>query len=236
MLLHSLIPSRSLCLLLVYLHIISCSYHVAVAIDHAPKLPWHPLQWRYAHGREVEPPDDAARFWDRQLLAHSIGAANYGQMKRLLDKLNAGLPITVAAVGSSVVQDHGGAFHSSIDALRAAVPSPHPQIYGGVDGSDGTPWMQTGWLTYFMRAVNDTWPHAGHMLVNAGAGGCQKRDGGRRRKELRWSIIMGDATSRNQCASALSQLAVAAECEPKGAHQLNLQERRCFVLHAKPNK
>lgn len=137
-----------------------------------PRLPASPSAWRfYARGGETEPPDEAARFWTRELLRRSVGAGNYAQMKALLEKLDAGEPITVAAVGSSVVQDHGGAFHSSLAALRAAVPSPHPYIYGGATGSGGPDWVQTGWLTYFMRAVNATWPHPGHLLVNAGRGG-----------------------------------------------------------------
>ncbi|KIY99296.1 hypothetical protein MNEG_8663 [Monoraphidium neglectum] len=91
-------------------------------------------------------------------------------MRHLLDKLNAGQPITVAALGSSVVQDHGGSFHASLGQLRAAVASPHPHIYGGATGEGGPAWVQTGWLTYFMRVVNETWPHPDHLLVNAG--GC----------------------------------------------------------------
>jgi hypothetical protein len=70
----------------------------------APRLPWAPASWRYARGGEATPPDDAGRFWDRPLLRRSLGATNYAQMRRLLEKLNAGQPITVAAVGSSVVQ------------------------------------------------------------------------------------------------------------------------------------
>ena len=72
----------------------------SAAVAAEPKLPRDPLQWRYARGGEIEPPEDDARFWDRQLLSHSIGAANYEQMRPVLDKLNAGRPITVAAVGS----------------------------------------------------------------------------------------------------------------------------------------
>lgn len=135
-------------------------------------IPAAPSAWRfYARGGEVEPPDEGARFWGRDLLRRSVGAANYEQMRPLIAKLDAGEPITVAAVGSSVVQDHGGTFHPSLEALRAAVPSPHPYIYGGASGAGGPDWVQAGWLTYFMRAVNATWPHRGHLLVNAGRGG-----------------------------------------------------------------
>ncbi|GBF96630.1 hypothetical protein Rsub_09376 [Raphidocelis subcapitata] len=142
------------------------------APPHARSLPWRPAEWRYARGGEVEPPQDDARFWDRALLSASLGAANFEQMRPLLRKLRAGRPITVAAVGSSVVQDHGGTFHSSLEAVRAAVPSPHPYLYGSGPGSPGGPaWTASGWLTYFMRAVNATWPHADHLLVNAGRGG-----------------------------------------------------------------
>jgi hypothetical protein len=143
----------------------------------APRLPWLPRAWRYVRGGEVATPDESARFWDRALLRRSVGASNYAQMRRLLDKLNAGEPIIVAAVGSSVVQDHGGTFHSSLMALRAAVASPHPYIYGPPGGSGGPAWVQAGWLSYFMRAINETWPHPGHMLVNAG-GWCGSSDNG----------------------------------------------------------
>jgi hypothetical protein len=144
----------------------------AAAAPTPPRLPRDPLRWRYARGGEVEPPADASRFWDRQLLSHAVAAANYEQLRPLLRKLNAGRPITVAAIGSSVVQDHGGTFHGSLDAVWAAVPSPHPYLYGGVNSTAGGPaWVQTGWLAYFMRAVNETWPHPDHLLINAGRGG-----------------------------------------------------------------
>ena len=163
-------------LLLVFITLLNASVS---ALGAAPKLPWQPQHWRYARGGEVEPPDVAARFWDRRLLAHSVGAANFDQMRHFLGKLNRGEPVTVAAVGSSVVQDHGGSFHASLAQLRAAVASPHPYIYGDAGGAPGPAWVQTGWLTYFMRALNETWPHPGHLLVNAGAreagGEAQKR-------------------------------------------------------------
>lgn len=87
----------------------------------APRaLPWRPSEWRYARGGEVEPPQDDARFWDRALLSASLGAANFEQMRPLLAKLRAGRPITVAAVGSSVVQVGGWALRPAPRQLWAA--------------------------------------------------------------------------------------------------------------------
>jgi hypothetical protein len=87
----------------------------------------------------------------------------------LLAKLRRGEALTVVAFGSSIVADHAGAFVSSGAVLQAAgVQSLMPTFERELEETGAV--RRDGYLAQFMRAVNATWPHPGHLLVNVGRG------------------------------------------------------------------
>jgi hypothetical protein len=65
------------------------------------------------------------RFWDSGDVQNAIAVASFAQMDPVIEKLESGQPITVAAVGSSVTGDFGGVFHSSLDEIFRCVTTPH---------------------------------------------------------------------------------------------------------------
>jgi hypothetical protein len=48
------------------------------------------------------------RFWDANFLDRAHTVLNFEQMRGVVDKLHAGRPLTVVAVGDSIVADFGG--------------------------------------------------------------------------------------------------------------------------------
>ena len=58
-------------------------------------------------------------------------------MGPLLTKLENGHPVTVLAWGTSITGDKGGAYHDSMDHLKAEMPS-LPNNYGGARSSPRT--------------------------------------------------------------------------------------------------
>lgn len=83
-------------------------------IECAPKLPRDPSEWKY---RLDLPP----RLWDLRALEYANTHTNRGLLRRVVWKLNNGLPITVAVLGSSVTSDFAGCFHTSIQQLYSQV-------------------------------------------------------------------------------------------------------------------
>ena len=81
----------------------------------------------------------------------------------MLRKLEAGQPITLLALGSSVVGAHAG--------CTAAWPSlkhcPCPRCCGSRCGR----WGGGGWALRLLARINATWPHPGHRLYNLGEPG-----------------------------------------------------------------
>ena len=45
------------------------------------------------------------------LTAHRRSVANFAQMRPFFERLEAGLPVTVLAIGDSITSDFGGCFH-----------------------------------------------------------------------------------------------------------------------------
>lgn len=118
---------------------------------------------------------NAAPFWDRAALAQAaLGASSPTPFLPFLAKLRRGQPVTVLALGSSVVEGHGGCFVSSAEALRAAgVAQAPPATQRALDehGNCTTP----GYASAFLAALNASFPHPAHLLVNAGVAGAALR-------------------------------------------------------------
>jgi len=86
-------------------------------------------------------------------------------MRPFAARLLSGQPVTVLALGSSIVQDNAGVFHSSLEAVQRAVPVPNFALYE----PGKRPGQRVGWAQQFMEYVNATWPHRDHLFINGGA-------------------------------------------------------------------
>ena len=87
----------------------------------------------------------------------------------LLAKLRRGEAITVLAVGSSIVAGHAGTYISNASVLRAAgVQALMPPFQRLLDETGSA--RTNGYLSQFMAAINATWPHPGHLVLNIGRG------------------------------------------------------------------
>jgi hypothetical protein len=63
-------------------------------------------------------PPRARMFWDRQAIRRGIAVPALEQFESLMKKLDTGQPITVTAIGSSIIKDLGGCFASSLEAVK----------------------------------------------------------------------------------------------------------------------
>jgi hypothetical protein len=107
-------------------------------------------------------------FWDRARLARAAIATHTPDAWRpLLAKLRAGQPITVLGFGSSVVEGHSGCYAVDVASLHAAGVARAPPNMARVLNATGACRMP-GYMSAFLHGVNVTWPHAGHLYVNAG--------------------------------------------------------------------
>ena len=104
-------------------------------------------------------------FWNLGMLSNAIVNRNFEQMGPLMAKLEAGEPIHVMALGSSITAEFGGIFYSDEDYLMNTVGS--FKIFATR--------REIGWLTEFMAIVNSTWPHPHHILTNAAQPGACAR-------------------------------------------------------------
>jgi hypothetical protein len=57
------------------------------------------------------------RFWDLDALHHAMAVTNFEQMDPVVEKLAQSAPLTVVAIGSSIVSTFGGSFQPSLDAV-----------------------------------------------------------------------------------------------------------------------
>lgn len=81
----------------------------------------------------------------------SLGEASF--VAPMLSRLTRNLPLTIVAIGSSITARHGGCTHALI---------------GGAPCAEGAP-RTSGWLRHwFDNAINSSWPHTNHRLLNAG--------------------------------------------------------------------
>ena len=107
------------------------------------------------------------RFWPPELARAGVAEQRPGSWRLLLDKLNAGLPLTLLAFGSSIVEGHAGCFADSAQTLaQAGVASVPPGMNRTLDETGRC--VRFGWASELLAAVNATWPHPQHLLVNAG--------------------------------------------------------------------
>jgi len=79
-------------------------------------------------------------------------------LRPFFDRLDAGRPITLLALGSSITTNRGGCTHMIGEGLELERRGCCGTTCHGEDG----------WLRTWFDAVNATWPHAGHRLYNAG--------------------------------------------------------------------
>ena len=106
--------------------------------------------------------------WDgwhvpRELRDRGASVGDVALYAPLLRKLSAGEPITLLALGSSVVGAHAGCT-APWPALRHC---PCPRCCGSRCGR----WGGDGWALKVLANINATWPHAGHRLYNLGEPG-----------------------------------------------------------------
>ena len=107
------------------------------------------------------------RFWPPELALAGVAAHSPGSWRLLLDKLNAGLPLTLLAFGSSIVEGHAGCWADSAETLeQAGVASVPPGMNRSLAESGRC--VRYGWASELMAAINASWPHPQHLLVNAG--------------------------------------------------------------------
>ena len=113
-----------------------------------------------------------AEFWDRARAARAAVAAHSADAwLPLLAKLQAGQPLVMLAFGSSIVDGHAGCFASRA-AVKAAGVGALPQAMWRYLQNASTPQCAVaGYASAFMAAVNATWPHPEHLLINAGIAG-----------------------------------------------------------------
>ena len=119
-------------------------------------LPTQLLNWTLLRQRPV--PSDLL---DRGL----VSAPRSADYVRLLNKLESGRPVTILAIGSSLVGVHAGCTEP-IPALRGCAC---PACCGARCGGWGT--ATGGWARLMLEQLNQTWPHPEHRLLNLGEPG-----------------------------------------------------------------
>ena len=99
--------------------------------------------------------------FDRQHAGAVGSPSHWTQFRKRLD---AKLPITILAVGSSLVATHAGCTQKAPSARGPLCRnSPCGTMCGG--GS------MHGWAREVLEWLNSTWPHPGHALINLGEAG-----------------------------------------------------------------
>lgn len=172
-----------------------CALPVVVVAARVPAdiTQWNRIPaWRNASafalaGSATAAPDsNLGRWWDLQDLEPAF--RNLGSLARtsqLLAKLDAGRPIVVAMLGSSFVHDFAGCFDTGPSSFSnlGIIPPPNTYPQAGQDwhatfasmGSDNK-CRGGGYMEAFMHTINTTWPHPGHLFINAGKGGAGLND------------------------------------------------------------
>jgi len=105
------------------------------------------------------------RFWPFSLPQAGLKQHEARSLIPLLRRLDAGRPITVMAIGSSIVADYVGCWADEA-ALSAASVSrvPPAMAMRMVNGSC----RAAGYGADLLAAVHSVWPHPHHLLINAG--------------------------------------------------------------------
>jgi hypothetical protein len=126
------------------------------------KIPEDISAWHYGDAMVGE------RFWDLSALQRASAIINYDQMRPVFSKLQSGKPITVSALGDSIVADLGGCFARDVQHLEQQLPYSELTMKRR-ERCEMKP--RNAWMYAFMRLVNATWPHKDHLLVNNGIPG-----------------------------------------------------------------
>jgi hypothetical protein len=109
-------------------------------------------------------------FWPRSRLARAALVTSLPDAwLPLLTKLRAGQPITVLALGSSIVEAHAGCFATASGVAAAGVSRVSGLMARDTEGGGGVR-SSSGFVSFFMSALNATWPHAHHLFLNGGVG------------------------------------------------------------------
>lgn len=129
------------------------------------------------------------------------------QMRPLLRKLNAGQPIVVAVFGSSVSAVYGGCFQREdykdyLRRLGAKYEYNHVAQLIPSHKGDCTR-HPVSWLKTFMKQINTTWPHPGHVLVNLGGSGIYSLVGRPRGVWAVWGPGLGWGRGRSKAPQPL---------------------------------
>jgi hypothetical protein len=118
----------------------------------------------------------AAPFWPRARLARAALVTTFADAwLPLLAKLRAGQPVAVLTLGSSIVESLSGCFATEAGLAAAGVSRAsnvmlrfmRERVFGRPPGVCST----EGYVSFFMAALNATWPHAHHVAINGGIGG-----------------------------------------------------------------
>ena len=105
-------------------------------------------------------PEDVFSLFDRQH-AGTVGSPSH--FVNFRKRLDAALPVTILAVGSSLVATHAGCTQKAPSARGPACRNtPCGTVCGG---------STHGWVRQVLEWLNSTWPHPGHSLINLGEAG-----------------------------------------------------------------
>ncbi len=117
-------------------------------------------QWSNGAGGWNAALDGSLRLWDRPFLGRAASVTHYEQLLPFFARLDAGLPITVVGLGSSIVAGHSGCLND-VATLKRHVR--HVRRY-----APETCPKATGFVGAALADLNATWPHAEHVYINLG--------------------------------------------------------------------
>jgi len=103
------------------------------------------------------------RTWDALFLQRAVAVTNHAQLIPLFERLEAGLPLMVVGLGSSVVASNGGCYNN-----RAELYKHVEHVRTNMNPEFCVP---HGWLGSMMNDINNSWPHPGHVYINLGQPG-----------------------------------------------------------------
>lgn len=111
------------------------------------------------------------RFWDTAFLQRAASITHYEQLWPLIRKLRRGEPIAIIGFGSSVMASHGGCFHTSREQLTQRLSLRDLDSTEDLDRVIPEACRRDGYMGYFMRGLNQSFPHEGHVFLNMGRNG-----------------------------------------------------------------
>lgn len=109
--------------------------------------------------------DVSLRTWDEAWLGRAQSVTHYEQLRPLFERLHAGQPLTVVALGSSIVSGYAGCFNDEAQLqqhVRQVRRRGNPQLCPPA----------RGFLGSFMTELNASFPHPEHLFVNLGQPAC----------------------------------------------------------------